>query len=120
MACTTIVSNCRAANGDPLLITRLNDGTLEYWDIRANTAFTGDTTLITCGPDRVLPDWPTPVEFAAGPGVTPSNAAAFAVNGQPTRVHVLDAPDGMDVIWYVVRAVDGAWQWRNVTGITTP
>lgn len=53
------------------------------------------------------------VDWAAGPGASPNNAASHVVNNQSTFVCVTDSPYGALRVFVIDQDVQGDWQWRG-------
>ena len=57
---------------------------------------------------------PTPVDYTAGPDVSPDNSATFVVDDRPTIVHVTGGPTGDDEMFVILRNTAGDWNWHQI------
>lgn len=65
--------------------------------------------------DACYRNYPTDVEFAAGPGATNpgSTATIYRVDNLPTRVCVINSDTGREAIYWILNDSNGNPQWHQ-------
>jgi len=118
VTCCSSVEMFDPNNGNAKVITQIitnADGSTTVRRYNSDgSAFTGDATaLVDNDPTTTLliADWPAVVAEAAGPAVSPTNAANFVVGNAETRVVVADSGGSGTSIYFITRDAAGNWQW---------